>query len=217
VHPSLAHALAAFQLDLPRVVKAQTANIPTKGGPGYTYDYADLTSITDVAMPALAKHGLSVIFTTNYMDNRFILQCVMRHNSGEDTASFYPLPDPSNTAPQAMGSSMTYARRYLLTAITGIAPGGDDDGANAAVPAGPVQQASRPATPVRQAPPALASDYYDLGAVTTLQESRDLWKEAGKAGHMNLLVPLEGGLPPITFREWLENKASSFVPAPEAE
>lgn len=137
-------ALAAFQAEIPTVGKDQTAKVPTKAGGSYSYSYADLTSITEKALPLLAKHGLSFSARpTMHEQHGFVLKYELRHSEGHGTTDFYPLPDPSKCSPQEIGSALTYARRYSLCAATGIAPGGDDDdgqSASTARSAPPVQQ-----------------------------------------------------------------------------
>jgi len=124
----LATALAALQADLPAISKGETATVPTKTGGSFTYDYAALPEITDALMPALAKHGLSFIAKPTMHEGQFVLSYSLLHESGEREDGHYPL---SGGTPQARGSEITYARRYCLCAVTGVAPESDDDGATA--------------------------------------------------------------------------------------
>lgn len=118
---AFAAALAEFQAELPHVGKGQTADTGS-----YTYDYADLTGITEAAFPKLAEHGLSFVTKpTVREDGRFVLHYALKHKGGHEEAGDYPLP--ANGSPQQIGSAITYGRRYCLCAVTGIAPGGDDD------------------------------------------------------------------------------------------
>lgn len=116
----LAKALAAFQAEAPTIAKANKANAGT-----YEYAYADLSDVTEKVLPLLGKHGLSFsAMPTVTEDGRFVLRYRLRHSSGEEIGGDYPLPSGN---PQQIGSAITYARRYTLCAITGVAPGGDDD------------------------------------------------------------------------------------------
>lgn len=116
----LAAALARVQAKLPRVDKGNTADAGQ-----YSYRYADLADITEALMPVLAGEGLSfTALPTLDSDGRFILEYALLHQDGESREGRYPL---ANGNPQAMGSSITYARRYALCAVTGLAPGADDD------------------------------------------------------------------------------------------
>jgi len=132
--PEFAAALAKFQAELPHVKKGQTASVRSDKG-NYSYDYADLTDITEVAMPVLAKHGLSFTARPTIADGAFILRYALKHEAGHEEGGDFPLPDPSRSTPQQIGSWLTYARRYSLCAVTGIAPGGDDDDAQRATDA----------------------------------------------------------------------------------
>lgn len=124
---NLATALAAFQADLPGIGKGNTAQVKSDKG-NYTYKYADLADVSAKVLPLLAKHGLSFSSKPTLDESgRFVLQYALRHGlSGESDEGSYPL---STGTPQQVGSSITYARRYVLCAITGVAPDQDDDGA----------------------------------------------------------------------------------------
>lgn len=131
----LAAALVALQKELPHIGKAQTAKVRTEKGPDYSYDYADLTDITDQLMPLLGGYGLAFMAKPTLRADekgavRFVLAYSLLHESGEREDGEYPLP--LQGTPQAIGSAITYGRRYCLCAVTGVAPGGsDDDGAAA--------------------------------------------------------------------------------------
>lgn len=123
----IAVALAAFQAELPKIGKENTAKVDSDRGRGYTYQYADLSDISPEVLPKLAQHGLS--WTCRPMlthDGKFVLRYALMHTSGEVIEGDWPLPNPSSTS-QVLGSAVTYARRYALGAVTGIAPGGEDD------------------------------------------------------------------------------------------
>lgn len=115
-----AAALAAFQAELPAVTKdaqGQVGNQKTR--------YADLASIAEAAYPKLAEHGLSYLTKPTLDDGAFILRYALLHVGGHRENGDYPLPASANS--QQMGSAITYARRYCLLAVTGIAPKDDDD------------------------------------------------------------------------------------------
>lgn len=126
-HKGIAEALVAFQAEMPTVRKSSTAEVPTKSGGKYTYDYADLTDITAAVMPVLSRHGLSFTACPTMTEGGFVLAYRLRHEMGEEDAGEYPLPDPAHSPAQTIGSAITYARRYALCAAVGLAPGGDDD------------------------------------------------------------------------------------------
>jgi hypothetical protein len=129
---TLAAALAALQADMPKVVKDKTARVPTKNGGEYTYKYSDLSTVSEALLPILGKYGLSFSAKPTMTDSHiFVLHYLLRHASGEADEGFYPLPDPTTNGAQAIGSAITYARRYALCAVTGLAADVDDDGAAA--------------------------------------------------------------------------------------
>jgi len=131
--PGLAKALATVQQHLPEIGKAHSANIRTDKG-NFSYEYADLTDIAKSLMPLLGAHGLSFIAKPTLQDGQFVLAYSLLHESGEREDGAYPLPAGGN--PQAIGSAISYGRRYCLCAVTGVAPGGsDDDGQAASQPA----------------------------------------------------------------------------------
>lgn len=136
----LAKALAVLMTKLPEIRKDQTAKVKTEKTQ-YSYKYVDLAQITKQLMPILGDLGLSFIAKPTTIDGRFVLSYKLLHVSGESESGEYPLP--SSGTPQAMGSAITYARRYCLSAVTGIAPDEDDDGA--AAQADYHHQAARPA------------------------------------------------------------------------
>ena len=130
-HDNIAAALAAFQADIPSIAKSATADTGK-----YSYSYAPLDELVPLILPLLAKHGMA--FTTvptfrQFGEGRpeFVLYAALIHESGQKIEGDYPLVDP-RTPPQQIGSAITYARRYALTALTGVAPGGEDDDGAAA-------------------------------------------------------------------------------------
>jgi hypothetical protein len=128
--PSLAAALAAVQRKLPDVRKAETAHVRSDKG-NYSYRYATLPDITKAVLPLLGENGLAWVTRPTLVDDRFVLVYELLHTSGEKISGEYPLP--ANGSPQALGSAITYARRYCLCAVTGVAADDDDDGAAATV------------------------------------------------------------------------------------
>jgi ERF superfamily len=131
---TLAEALAAFQANLPAVVKAATAKVKgqTKDGRPfeYEYGYADLADVSAVVLPLLGSLGLSFSAKpTLNADGKFVLAYRLLHVSGDSDEGEYPLP--SGGTAQELGSAITYARRYALCSVVGVAPDKDDDGAAA--------------------------------------------------------------------------------------
>jgi hypothetical protein len=118
--PALNKALAAVQKELPSIGASQTADAGS-----YSYKYADLADINPKIMPLLGENGLAWVTRPTWEDGQFFLRYELRHESGEMLGGIYPLHFAGG--PQAVGKEITYARRYALCAVTGIATGGDDD------------------------------------------------------------------------------------------
>lgn len=93
--------------------------------PHFKSKYADLASCFDAVRKPLGANGLVVAQTTEIRENSFVLVTTLAHASGQWIKSEYPLPTTGR--PQELGSALTYARRYSLSAITGISADEDDD------------------------------------------------------------------------------------------
>ena len=114
----LAAALAAAQ-------GAMQNAVMNRINPHFKSKYADLAAIFDAARKPLSTNGLAIVQTIG--DG--VLHTRLLHTSGQWIASEHPLP--MSGRPQEIGSALTYARRYSLSALIGIAADEDDD-ANAA-------------------------------------------------------------------------------------
>lgn len=152
VPASLAEALAAFQANLPKVAKDKTGTVRSDKGT-YQWSYADLANVSEVALPLLARYGLAWSTMPTLDGERFVLRYHLMHGpSGESISGLYPLP--SGGSPQAMGSAISYARRYALCAVTGIAADKDDDAqaAEAEHQTRRGRHGGRPVRPARRSP-----------------------------------------------------------------
>jgi hypothetical protein len=146
-HASLAEALAAFQSEVPKMSKDETAKVKSEKA-NYTYGYAGLDQFVEIVEPVLGKHGLAVTSKSTFTDGVFMLEVSLLHETGERETAFWPLPDPRRVGPQDIGSAMTYGRRYLGWGLTGTFPGGiDDDGKQAQQSARDSWEDARPARP----------------------------------------------------------------------
>ena len=94
--------------------------------------YVTLAQAIDSVSDALRANGIALIQQTDIQDARTVLVTRLIHESGEWIAGRYPV-HPVKADPQGEGSALTYARRYALMALVGIAP--EDDDGNAAVKA----------------------------------------------------------------------------------
>src|SRR6202043_1608498 len=141
---ALASALAKAQAELVNPEKSLTATIRTnRPGEGErTFKYAPLASGLDIVRKTLGQHEIATMQTTaiDHASGLVNLTTVLAHPSGEWIASDWPVcPIAEMATPHRMGAALTYARRYALFTLVGIA--GEDD-LDAPDPISPSQPAS---------------------------------------------------------------------------
>jgi hypothetical protein len=127
---SLAAALAKAQVLLTNPEKSLIATVRTDryDEPGRTFRYAPLSSGLDIVRKALGQHEIATVQTTSIDPHTqaVSLTTVLAHSSGEWIASDWPVCALSEmAAPRRMGAALTYARRYALFTLVGIA--GEED------------------------------------------------------------------------------------------
>jgi hypothetical protein len=127
---ALASALAKAQAELVNPEKSLTASIRTgRLGEGErSFRYAPLSSGLDIVRKTLGQHEIATVQTTaiDQTAGMVNLTTTLAHASGEWIASDWPVCPIAETAnPQRMGAALTYARRYALFTLVGIA--GEDD------------------------------------------------------------------------------------------
>jgi hypothetical protein len=157
--------------------------------------YADLAAVRAVTLPALLEEGISVLQFPSCRDSRVHLTTRLWHESGEWIESTCDTRLPRDDA-QALGSAITYLRRYCLAAICGVAQA-DDDGAAASknsprerkgapeetsVNAGPLLHEYRKASTPEQlrAANAKAREHWDEFTAKQKKELADARKDASK-------------------------------------
>ena len=109
------------------LAKAQAsmkAAVFNKTNPHFKNKYADLAAVLDAIRKPLSDNGLAVTQTSEMRNGTFCLVTRLCHSSGQWIAGEYPLP--AQATPQQLGSALTYARRYSLSAIACIAADEDD-------------------------------------------------------------------------------------------
>jgi len=136
--------------------------------PHFRSRYADLATVLKTVRPVLAKHGIALTQTTQILDGSLVLVTRL-HWRDEELAGYYPI-SPVKSDPQGYGSAMTYARRYALQAIVGVAADDDDDG-NAAS-----------AAPSKPAHDELATFIAQVKACNDLEELRSRKADAARLG-----------------------------------
>ena len=115
---ALAAALSKAQADI-------TGALKDSSNPFFKSRYADLASCWDACRKQLAANNLAVIQTTEVTEAGTVLVTTLAHSSGEWMRGTLPVVTKDN-GPQAQGSGITYARRYALAAIVGLAQIDDD-------------------------------------------------------------------------------------------
>jgi hypothetical protein len=127
---ALATALAKAQIELANPEKSLIGTIEPQGGKGGArqFRYAPLSSGLEIVRKALGQHEIATVQTTAIDQTTGIvnLTTVLAHSSGEWIASDWPVCAIAETVrPHRMGAALTYARRYALFTLVGIA--GEDD------------------------------------------------------------------------------------------
>jgi len=118
---NIAGALVKFQASVSKVAKE--AN-----NPFFKSKYASLANILDTIQKPLSECGLAI---SQFPDGNALTTIILHADSGEWMESSYVMPVAKQNDPQAMGSAMTYARRYALGSILNLNIDDDDDGEKA--------------------------------------------------------------------------------------
>jgi hypothetical protein len=118
---NIAGALVKFQASVSKVSKE--AN-----NPFFKKKYASLANILDTIQKPLSECGLAI---TQFPDQDALTTLIIHADSGEWMESSYVMPVAKQNDPQAMGSAITYARRYALGSILNLNIDDDDDGEKA--------------------------------------------------------------------------------------
>jgi hypothetical protein len=167
--------LMRAQAEFPSIVTDQTADTGK-----YKYKYVSLGSVLNAVNPVLSKHGILVLqrIDKNASGEIAVYTTLRTTDDNEGMiVSMIPLaiPESKSGDPQAMGSAITYARRYSLITALGLAPDEDDDGA-----------AARPADPKAAVAPPSPQDggaiqRFDTKLVQAVQQRLlALWKAEPK-------------------------------------
>src|SRR5437868_7136576 len=127
---AIAAALAKAQGELINPEKSLTATIrsPFPREADRTFRYASLSTGLEIVRKALGKHEIATVQTTaiDHEAGLIRLTTVLAHSSGEWVSADWPVcPVTETAAPHRMGAALTYARRYSLFTLVGIA--GEDD------------------------------------------------------------------------------------------
>src|SRR4051794_35695340 len=127
---AIAGALAKAQIELANPEKSLTATIrsPLPREADRNFRYASLSSGLDLVRKSLGRHEIATVQTTSLDVGAGLIRLTttLAHSSGEWVSSDWPVcPISETAAPHRMGAALTYARRYALFTLVGIA--GEDD------------------------------------------------------------------------------------------
>lgn len=132
----LASALVALQTELKPAAKSAV-------NPFYKNKYVPLPEVRELLQPILEKHKLTLISVPTIIDGENGLKFYLIHESGQSLSGEWKL-NPTKNDPQAVGSAVTYLRRYGDMAMTGMVADEDDDGQKSSTPsrspAGPTKK-----------------------------------------------------------------------------
>lgn len=123
VYKTFLDALTKVQAELP-IIEMDAEN------PHFKSKYAAWKALVKGVMPVLTRHGFSIRFKTRVENDREYYVLLLGHKDGYVDESIYPIK-PTKPGIQEIGSQMTYLKRYMLMAITGVACAvdvDDDDG-----------------------------------------------------------------------------------------
>jgi hypothetical protein len=191
----LVAALSKFQGAMKSVSK-NAAN------PYFRMRYADLDAIWDACRKPLADNGLSLVQMTVELDGKLYLETTLYHSTGQYLSGRYPLTPMKqekdvgwvlSNDPQTIGSALTYARRYAMSAMLGISADEDDDAERATK--GPRKEAPKQTQDTAPAGQGAASAPEDTaGASREFATVTTMWKALEEAGHSSEQVQKAIGL-----------------------
>src|SRR5262249_22907635 len=153
---TIAAALAKAQVELTNPEKSLVATIrsPFPREAGRTFRYAPLSSGLDIVRKSLGRHEIATIQRTEIDKEAGLLRLttILAHSSGEWVSSEWPVCQISDiVSAQRMGAALTYARRYALFTLVGIAGEDDLDVPDLRAGPAPATQLARPVDHVKRA------------------------------------------------------------------
>ena len=171
-------AFAEMQPELPAI--NMRGQIIHKGS--LISEYAEWSDISKVITPVLSAHGFSLSFKPTELDKKVAVTAILRHRSGFSDSATLPLPTDTSgakNAVQAIGSTLSYGKRYAAILILNIRVEGEDDDGAASGPK--IQhEAARdmpfPAVPARNKTDSKTKGrdaWRDVEAVKTVDELED--------------------------------------------
>lgn len=189
IRSPIAAALAAAQAELHDPERNKSGQVRGRSG----YKYAGLDDLLRAIRPVLASHGLAITQRI-LVDGAPILSTELRHEGGEVLSSCWPLSWTGG--PQERGSELTYARRYTLEALVGVAATDDDDADTAQRTPTPTAAPSPSPSP---APPRKAATREQIAFLAALSK---VWPAGAAHGrHLAAWLAAQGRPRPTAMTE----------------
>lgn len=119
-------AMAHLQADLPTISEKGAI----KHGVKVISTYARFEDINEAIKPHLKEHGFAISFRSNFDNNMLLVTGILSHQQGHREETTMRLPFDNSGAKnnvQAIGSSVSYGKRYVLSMLLNISTGGEDD------------------------------------------------------------------------------------------
>jgi hypothetical protein len=185
--PNLAAALAKVQAKLPKLERDRTVTVEPKDPKKapYSYSYVTLANLSDAILPLLAENGLSFVAMPGAgADGKMCIRYHLLHESGESLTGEFPISGEGGI--QMIGGRITYARRYCLAAIVGVAA--DEDDESRLSEDGAPRTAQRAAQRPRGGRPPLPGENADPDGPIGQDQRKHmfaLWRELGYDGDAN--------------------------------
>lgn len=172
----IAAALSAFQGTIKQPKLSKEVKVKTKTGRDYTFKYADLSACVEAAAPILKANGLAV----SQIICNYTLITLLTHTSGQWIKSELPISLNQGADYQALGSAITYIKRYSYCAILGIVADADDDANAACGNEAEIKERGRATTAGAYTGAQLQNALARLERCKTKAEATNLWNEFSK-------------------------------------
>lgn len=172
----ISQALSNFQGSIKQPDLSKEVKVKTKGGYEYKFKYADLSTCVKAATPVLKENGLAV---AQLISNGYLIT-LLTHKSGQWLRSDLEIGNYNDY--QALGSAITYLKRYSYCAILGIVADSDDDANAACGNMATIKDTRKKATAktVEEPMPIVASSpdnaIAQANAAATMDELMAVWK-----------------------------------------
>jgi len=160
--------------------------------PFFKSKYADLASVRDAVQGPFAKHGIAYVQSPSTQGSVVSVITLLAHTSGQWMRGELSCT-AKDDSPQAVGSAITYLRRYALQSFAGVTPEDDDGEAAQGRKNGQAQQPARQANVAPMPPKGYSQWLLDLEAVADegTASLQDAWKQshADMRAHLTSTAP----------------------------